>query len=252
MAKPRSVLCSFKRYERKYLVSKSKAQDFLSLVSDRLSFDAFCVGGRKYRIYNIYFDTDDFAVIRESVSKPAFKEKARFRAYDNYAETGMGFLEIKRKIRGVVVKRRIALSEPDALRFVSTGVLPPDLDGQMARELKWYFDCNDVGPRAYISYDRMAFFCTDDKNIRVTFDDNILYRTHDVSVLAGDDGQSLLPSDICILELKFAEAMPVWMASALSECEIYPHSFSKYGNVYKQLMTNNFSEVLTKNAAGNI
>lgn len=243
MSKTRSVLCSFKRYERKYLIDKATAQSFLSLISSRLDYDAFCVGGKKYRIYNIYFDTDDLAVIRESVAKPAFKEKARFRAYDNYAETGTGFLEIKRKIRGVVVKRRISLSERDALKFVSSGVLPCGDDSQMARELAWYFKCNDVGPKAYISYDRMAFFCTDDKNIRVTFDDNVLYRTQNVSIEAGDGGTPLLPPDLCILELKFAEAMPIWLSNALSECKIYPHSFSKYGNVYKQIITKTDPEV---------
>lgn len=243
MSKTRSVLCSFKRYERKYLIDKATAQSFLSLISSRLSYDAFCVGGKKYRIYNIYFDTDDFAIIRESVSKPAFKEKARFRAYDNYAETGKGFLEIKRKINGVVVKRRIALSEPDAIDFVKSGILPHDAECQMSRELDRYFKCNDVSPKAYISYDRMAFFCADDNNIRVTFDDNILYRTQNVSIEAGDGGVALLPPDLCILELKFAEAMPLWLANALSECRIYPHSFSKYGNVYKQIITKTHSEV---------
>lgn len=243
MSKTRSVLCSFKRYERKYLIDKTSAQSFLSHISNRLDYDAFCVGGKKYRIYNIYFDTDDFAVIRESVSKPAFKEKARFRAYDNYAETGKGFLEIKRKIHGVVVKRRIALSEPEALDFVKKGILPYGTECQMSRELDWYFKCNDVSPKAYISYDRMAFFCTDDNSIRVTFDDNILFRTQNVSIEAGDGGVPLLPEDMCILELKFAEAMPIWLSNALSQCKIYPHSFSKYGNVYKQIISKTDSEV---------
>lgn len=244
MSRSGSVLCSFKRYERKYLIEKSKAYDFLSLISERLSYDAFCVGGKKYRIYNIYFDTDDFAVIRDSLSKPAFKEKARFRAYDNYSQTGTGFLEIKRKINGVVVKRRIALSERDALRFVQSGQLPPEKSSQMSRELKWYFGVNRVSPKVYLSYDRMAYFCTNDKSIRVTVDDNILYRTTDVSIEKGDGGSILLPSELCILELKFSEAMPLWMSHALSECRIYPHSFSKYGNAYVQIQTKLNSEVL--------
>jgi hypothetical protein len=36
------------------------------------------------------------------------------------------------------------------------------------------------------------------------------------------------------MEVKISEAMPLWFARLLSKYEIYPTSFSKYGNFYKK------------------
>ena len=38
------------------------------------------------------------------------------------------------------------------------------------------------------------------------------------------------------MEIKSCGAMPVGLARVLSEMQIYPVSFSKYGNVYKNMM----------------
>ena len=38
------------------------------------------------------------------------------------------------------------------------------------------------------------------------------------------------------MELKFADAAPLWLSRLLSENGIFPVSFSKYGTYYKHLM----------------
>jgi hypothetical protein len=34
------------------------------------------------------------------------------------------------------------------------------------------------------------------------------------------------------MEIKTPGAMPLWLANVLSECKIYPRSFSKYAHAY--------------------
>jgi hypothetical protein len=45
------------------------------------------------------------------------------------------------------------------------------------------------------------------------------------------------------MEIKIPGAMPLWMSRMLSELEIYPASFSKYGACYKDYL---ISERLSK------
>jgi len=234
---------SFKRYERKYMVTKQKADEFYDCIKDYITPDRFCVDGKTYRIFNLYLDTDDYEIARNSVQKPNYKEKARFRAYENYAQTGIGFLEVKRKIYGVGVKRRIKCSESDAVRFMQEGIPPVGTDEQMTREFAYYFKVNKLSPKMYIAYDRRAYYCTYDPEIRVTFDFNITYRDTDVTLSDGDYGKPILSADTLILELKFNDAMPLWLAKALAKCKIYPHSFSKYGTAYRLIKDKSLSEV---------
>ena len=44
----------------------------------------------------------------------------------------------------------------------------------------------------------------------------------------------ILPENTYLMEIKVPGAMPVWLARILSELEIRPVSFSKYGVAYKQ------------------
>ena len=86
-----------------------------------------------------------------------------------------------------------------------------------------------------IAYKRTALYGMEDHAFRVTFDRDIRYRRDRLSLGAGLDGTH--PLHMCcdrLMEIKAGGAMPLWMAQLLSEMEIYPHSFSKYGNIYKE------------------
>ena len=50
----------------------------------------------------------------------------------------------------------------------------------------------------------------------------------------GDFGFVSVPSGRYIMEIKTSGAMPLWLAEALNALKIYPRTFSKYGNVYKE------------------
>ena len=70
-------------HERKssFLLTEQQYQDFLPFLEHYMNPDKFCVGGKEYGIYNVYYDTPDDFLIRESLEKPDYKEKIRLRSY---------------------------------------------------------------------------------------------------------------------------------------------------------------------------
>ena len=71
--------------------------------------------------------------------------------------------------------------------------------------------------------------------MRMTFDENILFRDHHLSLSRPPDGIALLSSDTVLMELKCGGALPLYIVKLLSEMKLYKTSFSKYGTVYRVL-----------------
>ena len=120
---------SFKRYEKKFLLNQQQYDVLVSKLSDYMEPDQHCLDGKNYSIYNIYYDTVHSDVIRHSISKPYYKEKLRLRSYKVPKKpTDKVFLELKKKINGIVNKRRVVLTLQEAKDFVERGVRPPSRD----------------------------------------------------------------------------------------------------------------------------
>jgi hypothetical protein len=77
-------------------------------------------------------------------------------------------------------------------------------------------------------------FGKEDPEFRVTFDINIRSRDYNLTLYSDDGNDYLLEDGYRLMEVKISEAMPLWFARLLSKYEIYPTSFSKYGNFYKK------------------
>lgn len=221
---------TFKRYELKYLLTKSQKIQLLSAMEPYMEIDEY---GRT-TIMNIYYDTPDYALIRRSLEKPVYKEKLRLRSYGIASDEKKVFIELKKKYKGVVYKRRISAGEQEAVKYLSReGSLSKD--SQIKREIDYFMDFyQGLRPAMVISYEREAFFSKDSSDLRITFDENILWREEDLTLRKEAYGNPVLEEDRVLLEIKVASAIPIWLSSKLSELGIYQTSFSKYGNAYLQ------------------
>lgn len=226
------AIFTFKRYERKYILTKEQGDLLITLLKDKMKPDKYCKDGGFYTIYNIYYDTPNESVIRLSTAKPYYKEKMRLRTYSLTDEKAPYFLEIKKKINKVVSKRRISLTRAQGEYFNSTGKLPEGVDGQIVNELQYYLDTHDIKPNIFLRYERYAMFGIEDSSLRITLDQNILSRRTRLSFAEGDGGEYVLPPENYLMEIKFENAMPLWLCKVLSEMKIYSTSFSKYGKEY--------------------
>ena len=241
-----SYIQSFRRYETKYLITEEQAEKLLHLAGDLLTPDRY----GDYTICNLYLDTEDFYFIQRSLDKPKYKEKLRLRSYGNADGEQQVFLEIKKKYRGVVYKRRITLPCHEAMDYILHGVKPLSVNTQLTEqifaEIDFLMQRYKPQPRVYLAYDRLAFYSKQYPQLRVTLDNNIRSRWEDIS-LAGDDRTSLLDTgviDYRLMEIKSDGAIPRELAAILSELHIYPTSFSKYGNIYMNAVRSG-KEILT-------
>ena len=241
---------SFKRYEKKFLLTQQQYDVLISKLSDYMEPDQHCLDGKNYSIYNIYYDTVHSDVIRHSISKPYYKEKLRLRSYKVPKKpTDKVFLELKKKINGIVNKRRVVLTLQEAKDFVERGVRPESHDymsEQVINEIAYYLSHEVVKPAVYIGYTRKAFFSKNDPEFRLTFDSKILTRRENLTLESGYYGEDILKENQYLMEVKILGAIPVWFTQILSELEIYNTKFSKYGQEFMNYCAQDKNEIEEK------
>ena len=171
------------------------------------------------------------------------------------------FVGIKKKFKGIVYKRRLALTLPAALAFVSglpyeqacarwplsdaalaAAALSPTTR-QIARELEAAMDrWLPLVPSMGIACDRAAWAYRPemfqeregdelfDSELRITFDDCLEYLDcHRFR----SPWRPIIESSESVMEIKSAGPYPPWLVEVLSAERIYPASFTKYGNAYQ-------------------
>ncbi len=230
----------FERHEKKYRISEETYQKLIEKLYEYMQVDQY----GKHTICSLYFDTDDYLLIRRSIEKPKYKEKMRIRSYGIPNSESTVFLELKKKLDGITYKRRISMTFSDALQYINGGK-HSDESSQILEEIGRFMNIYKPSPKVLLCYERIALFGIEDHNIRVTFDTNIRWRCDRLFEMADDGTPLILPGE-CIMEIKVHESFPYWLSKILSELKIYPTSFSKYGTVYRNIfMAENVKENLT-------
>ena len=235
----------FKRYESKYILTKEQKNMVLRAMVPHMVPDKY---GRT-TIRNLYFDTDNYRLIRRSIEKPAYKEKLRIRSYCKASPDTPVFVELKKKYKGVVYKRRIPLLEKDAVNWICAGntcAKQTQIVDEIDYFLKYY---GNLHPTVFLSYEREAFFAKDNSDFRVTFDENILCRQSNLSLESDIGGNLILGNGLTLMEIKCSGGIPLWMTEVLSKEHIYKTAFSKYGTAYQTLI---YPKLREENTYGNI
>ena len=223
----------FRRVEKKYIISAAQCDELVKRMNGMMAADDYGLT----TICNIYYDTPDHRIIRTSMEKPVYKEKLRVRSYGVPGADSKVFVELKKKYKGVVYKRRVDMTLLQSYRFLNFG-LCPDKNKQIEKEIQYFLKFyGKVEPAMYLSYDRIAYAGTQDPELRITFDSNITYREDEPRLEKGVRGRKLLADDVRIMEIKIPNAMPLWLSGLLDDMKIYPGSFSKYGEAYKQVFS---------------
>ena len=222
----------FQRHELKYILTKEQKERVLAAIHPYMSIDQY---GRT-TIQNIYFDTENFRLIRRSIEKPDYKEKLRVRNYKNKDTNNKVFVEIKKKHDKVVYKRRLSMSEDAAMQWL-TGEGSCEIETQIAKEIDYFLQYyGSLRPALFLSYEREAYYCNDGGDFRITFDENVLCRQDEMTFCSEAGGIPVLEEDKVLMEIKCSGGMPMWMAEILSREKIYKRPFSKYGTAYKNII----------------
>ena len=225
----KKTIFTFRRVEKKYLISTSQQAALLSSIAHRLIPDPY----GKNTVCSLYLDTPTWRLIRGSIDAGAYKEKLRLRSYGTPTEETPVFLEIKKKCKGVVSKRRVQLPLKQAMAYIDGGNKPSQ--GQIMEEIDYALRFYDLPkPAMLIACEREAYFGKEDPDLRITFDTAIRCRSTNLKMEMGSEGQLLLPQEGVLMEIKTAGAMPLWLAEALDAHSLFPGRFSKYGTAYRE------------------
>lgn len=280
----------FERKEKKYRLNARQHQFLLAAFAGRMEIDAF----GKTKITSLYYDTPDRRLIARSLEKPLYKEKLRVRRYGEGARDGSDaqlagstgavrgsgmravtgassfagvdaasaadkdsecvFVEVKKKYKGIVYKRRVACSAAAARAYLdgmpykqACAMHPLAGDGaaaestsprsmQISREIDQFRKrYANLRPSMTITCCRVAYAPVDvaDGGLRITFDTELAYRDEFACHAAA---HPLLAPGEAIMEIKNSGPVPLWLSHALAECGAYPSSFSKYGAAYRGCM----------------
>ncbi|MFR4804965.1 MAG: VTC domain-containing protein [Eggerthellaceae bacterium] len=254
----------FERKEVKYRLDARQHRAMAAALRGRMAPDAF---GRT-RIVSRYFDTPERALIERSLDKPLYKEKLRLRSYGSSQADDRVFVEIKKKYKGIVYKRRVGCSlaaaeaylggtpyEQACMRFplpdpaMAAESLSPR-SAQIAREIDEFIArYRPLRPSMLIECERVAYASiatiaaaagdgatglralTDvPDDLRITFDTRIVYG----DLFARDAGAAahpLLPDGDAVMEIKSSGPFPLWLVRALDACEAYRRRSRSTGSV---------------------
>lgn len=116
-----SYTATFRRIEKKYCLDQLQYQELLAVIRQHMQPDDY----PQTVVSSVYYDTSANELISKSLEKPLYKEKLRVRSYGSLQPDGsvipvsdQVFLELKKKYKGVVYKRRLALSAGEARSFL--------------------------------------------------------------------------------------------------------------------------------------
>jgi SPX domain protein involved in polyphosphate accumulation len=221
----------FERHEKKYLLTEAQYNQLIVPLTEHMQHDQYGL----HTICSLYYDTDDFLLIRRSIEKPKYKEKLRLRCYGIPSQEDVVYLELKKKLDGVTYKRRASMTLCEAEQYFSNGT-PPEQAGQILNEIVWFKDRYHPMPKVLLFYNRIALYGIADSSLRITFDTNIRWRDEQLNFTNGDYGTQILSPGERLMEIKLTGAFPCWLSHLLSEQKIYPISFSKYGMVYRKIL----------------
>ncbi len=262
----------FKRYEMKYMMTRRQKKAVLEAMLPYMKLDEF----GHTTIRNVYFDTDNYILVRRSIEKPVYKEKLRIRSYKQAGAQDKVFIELKKKYDDVVYKRRESLSQLETLEWLVSGTPFPKAT-QIGNEIDYFFRLyQTLKPKVFLSYEREAFYAhvrpgeicqpgltdarrasseslagsnahvrpgeicqpglTGSSDFRVTFDENILARQEELSLSKEVWGEPLIDENSVLMEIKTSGSIPLWMTHVLAQEKIYKTSFSKYGTAYEKMV----------------
>ena len=225
----------FKRCEIKYMLDITQAELLKNQMKQYMIADEHGVS----TICSLYFDTPDYLLIQRSMEHPVYKEKLRLRSYGTADKDTTVFVELKKKYESVVYKRRIAMTEDEAERYLLFHEKVKDT--QITREIDYCLkNYKKLAPAVMLSYEREAFYAKDDHEFRITFDQNILWRNYDLSLCRGIYGEAILAKNKVLMEVKtgvlyLLEPTYLHTSEYLKKNQIYKTSFSKYATAYRTI-----------------
>ena len=214
------------RVEDKYICTDNELFLLESRIGTILSPDAYS-GGSAYKITSLYFDDIDNSHMADSEDGNDFRSKYRIRIYNGC--TDVIKLEVKYKAYNRVLKKSRTIDTDTAIAMINgVGVLQDEMsENDPVTLFNLAIKQDMLRPRVIVEYDRSAY-TFEPGNVRITFDRNVRKSDDIDGFLEGRCTYSMLRETNSILEVKYDEFLPGFIAQLLEVGNMIQTSYSKY------------------------
>jgi hypothetical protein len=230
------------RHEAKYIIHPDLLPQIREFIRPFVLYDRHAQGEPpRYTVTTLQLDTHDDAFYRAKEVDSINRFKLRVRTYGLDGSAPV-VLEVKQKIRGVVVKLRAIMSQEDwdDGRAVSTRrMIHFDRPDQEYNYLQFRRLCTllDAAPAVRVRYERESYIGAYDNYARVTLDSNLRYQEAESWRISSPqkrwwrmDSSTALDRDFSgvVLELKTFDNAPLWMIELVEKFDLARSGFCKY------------------------
>ena len=221
------------RHEMKFLVSEGELEILHYRLLPVMKKDMH-QKGNSYLIRSMYFDDINDGCKKENEDGVDNRRKFRIRLYDGRID--VLHLEKKEKCRGMTRKNSADIARYDCEKYMN-GEIPvyrPNMTGIEKELYSEAMTCRMM-PKCIVEYERSAYI--DPRgNVRITFDRNIA-GCEKVNSFFDEKIYKIpvLPKGQHILEVKYDEFLPQYLAELLEIGTLQQTSFSKYYYVREAL-----------------
>ena len=225
------------RYEMKYHVTETQAAAITEFIRPFVQLDRYCKlqPSRDYPLVSLYLDSGDLRLCRESLTGHKNRFKLRIRSYTDEPEYPR-FFEIKRRMNTIIIKDRARVMDSDVKTLLAGLPLPPQnytADMDTINQFQLYVSNIRAKPAVLVRYMRQAYEGGEHNRIRITFDRNLEYKVTNIAeVRLGGGGWRRNPFTLggVILEIKFTDRYPAWLARLVRHFNLRARSISKYAS----------------------
>ena len=227
------------RLEYKYLIPIEHLRKFRSDILPFLTCDKYAIERKEkeYTVRSIYFDNRKLDYYHEKIDGIKIRKKVRIRGYNTLNGKNVVFLEIKRKNQNFISKNRSPIYFENLDSLLEKGniedhVLFSNLADKYYEDgMRFFYNYinKSLRPTTLVVYEREAYVCKFNDNIRITFDKNLRYLAFPkISDLFDERQLSLAMTNNVILEIKFHAGFPMWLQNVISKYRIIRQPVSKY------------------------
>ncbi len=227
----------WQRHEVKYLIDEEQARLVRRYCQRYLPIDPYAENRQdwQYPILSVYFDSPGRALLFQALHRLSFRFKLRVRTYRMFCDNGgstSAFLEIKRKVQGIVQKTRALIGRDAASGLVEYGVMAlPGQDGRQSSNVAEFLTtCRQIAARPVVGvfYEREAYEGHTDERVRITLDRNM--HSGWLGTSGGKYHEVWRPVHTAgvILEVKFTNTYPFWLSDMLHRLELLRCGVCKY------------------------
>lgn len=215
------------RVEDKYHLPLTTMLALEKRIADVLEPDPNNIEGRGYLISSLYFDNYKDTCLRDTIDGVSPRDKFRIRIYNNSFETIK--LEVKRKNLNRTLKFSSTISRQEYEMLCDGDTIEENSDSLDDARVAFNRAVRTrlLRPKVIVTYDRNAYIC-EEGNVRVTFDRNVR-GSFDLDGFGDPDLIYDHPEGIdSVLEVKYDEYLPQYIAQLIENNEMLQTSNSKY------------------------